>query len=137
MLNKKMVFSMLSAVSIFSASVAAAPVTEMTKDAWLSKVKEVAPSRMCTSFTQNEGINKQLLAAHISYDQCVAFIPESFNKCQKQFYTEIPATINKTIADSWGARIGDCISTDFSVLHFVTNQSIHPAADAPSSTPSS
>ena len=138
MLKKRVVLAVISATGLFlSATVTAASATEITKDEWLAKIKEVAPAMMCTSFTKNEGINKQLIAASISYDQCVTFIPESYDKCQKQFYSEIPATINKDIAQQWGDRIGDCISTDFSVRHLVSSPTVHPAADAPASPPPS
>lgn len=95
----------------------AAPITELPKDQWLGKLNEVVPAMMCNNFKQNETINAQLVAAKIDYKQCMVLIPASFEKCKTQFYSQIPATINKAIANTWGERLGRCIGTDFAKNH--------------------
>ncbi|WP_131782621.1 hypothetical protein [Legionella gresilensis] len=90
---------------------------EMTKDEWLSKLKAVVPDLICKGFMQDEALNKRLTEVNINYDKCVSLIPESVDKCQKELYSQIPATINQQNAGKWGHSIGECIGKDFALKH--------------------
>ncbi|MGQ3888380.1 hypothetical protein ACQUW5_05030 [Legionella sp. CNM-1927-20] len=90
---------------------------EMTKDEWLAKLKAVVPDLICKGFMQDEALNKRLTEMNINYDKCVTLIPESVDKCQKELYSQIPATINQQNAGKWGHSIGECIGKDFALKH--------------------
>ena len=107
----------------------AEPVVNMTKDQWLSKLESMAPTLVCDGFSKSEGLQKQLVNAHIDYAKCLTLIPASFSKCQAQSYASIPATIDKASSAVWGKTIGECIGTDFVVTNLAAIPST-PAADA-------
>lgn len=102
-------------------SMAADSPSDMSKDQWLKSLKSVVPAMICKSYLANEQASKQLAAANINYDKCVALIPDSFDKCQTKSYDEIPATINNEIAEKWGSTIGECIGADFAANHLTAS----------------
>jgi hypothetical protein len=129
MLNTTILSAFVGAGSIFFSTVSMATSSDISKDEWLGKLKEVVPTMICKSFTENEGANKQLLANNINYDKCVMLIPVSFDKCQKQFYADIPSTISNETAEKWGSSIGQCIGSDFAASN------LSGGASSSSSTP--
>ena len=122
--NKTKFFVAFYAVCL-SASTQAAATDEMGKDDWLAQVKTIIPAMICKGFNQNENINKQMMARDIDFNKCVTLIPASFDKCQKQYYAEIPAKIN-TNAEKWGKVLGECIGGDFAVNHLIAGPSATP-----------
>lgn len=140
----KLFFSTLISTSLLlptlaiAAATPTATTTDMAKDEWLRQLKVVAPTMICKSFIENEGVNKQMIAANINYDKCVTLIPMSFDKCEKQYYAKLPAIINSVNAGKWGTRIGECIGTDFAINNFTPAPSSLPASDAtPTADPTS
>lgn len=111
-----------------------ADTTTIAKDDWLKKLQEVGPSLICKSFTDNKGVNQQLVAANITYEKCLTLIPPSFDKCQKQYYSDIPATLDETSTSKWGSTLGQCIGTDFAITYFKPSPTAIPPADATSSS---
>ncbi|WP_419419558.1 hypothetical protein ACNVED_13780 [Legionella sp. D16C41] len=96
-------------------------VQELTKDEWLARLKAVVPDLICKGFLQDETLNKRLTEVNINYDKCVTLIPASVDKCQKDLYSQIPATINQQNAGKWGHSIGECIGKDFAIKYLFTN----------------
>lgn len=95
---------------------------ELTKDEWLAKLKAVVPDLICKGFLQDETLSKRLSEMNINYDKCVTLIPASVDKCEKELYAQIPATINQEIAGKWGHSIGECIGKDFALKHLFANK---------------
>ncbi|CEK11014.1 hypothetical protein [Legionella hackeliae] len=97
----------------------AASPTEMTKDDWLGKLKEVAPTVICQGFFEDASLKKRMEELKIDNTKCVSLIPASFEKCQTQYYSSLPSSINKESASKWGHTIGECIGTDFATKYLV------------------
>lgn len=91
----------------------------LTKDAWIAKLKDVVPDLICKGFLADESLGKQLVKLKIDYAKCVTLIPASFDKCTSQFYSAIPATIDDTSAGKWGHTIGECIGKDFAIKYLL------------------
>ncbi len=118
MINKygiKLLATVVSATFVTNA--VAATNSTMTRDEWLSKLKDAVPPMICKNFTENESINKQLITAKIDYTKCLTLIPPSVHKCQTQYLKDIPETIDETAAQIWGSAIGKCIGLDFVSTH--------------------
>jgi hypothetical protein len=129
MLNNLLLKSVIGTGSLFlSAFAIADSPSSMTKDDFLGQLKNNVATSICKSFTENDTVNKQLIAVNINYDKCVSLIPASYDKCQSQLYGSIPATIDKDSAEKWGNSIGECIGADFAGKYLV-------AAPAASTTP--
>lgn len=119
----------------------------LAKDTWLKALKDVAGPAICKSFTENDSLKKQLMAANINYDKCLTLIPASYDKCQAKLYDSIPATVDESNAQKWGNSIGECIGGDFAVKYLVgstpstttttttTSSSTTSGADTTSSEP--
>ena len=138
MLNKSIISAFVGAGSLFFSTICMAETSDISKDEWLDKLKELVPAMICKSFTENEGANKQLLANNIDYDKCVKLIPTSFDKCQKQYYAEIPATISNESAEKWGSSIGQCIGSDFAATNLSSSgSSTSTTSTSSTSSPSS
>ncbi len=88
---------------------------DMAKDAWLAQLKMIAPGMICKGFLEEDSLKAKLTEKQIDNAKCLSLIPESFDKCQAQYYTELPATISSDTASTWGHKIGECIGTDFAV----------------------
>ena len=142
MLNKLLLNTVISTGGLLLSAVAIAdsPST-MAKDDFLGMLKSRVAVSICKSFTENDTVNKQLMAVSINYDKCVTLIPASYDKCQSQLYSSIPATIDQSSAEKWGNSIGECIGADFAVKYLVaapptttTTPTTPPPADASTST---
>lgn len=94
-------------------------VTEMTKDSWLKAMTPMLPDLICKGFIQDAGLKKRLDEIKMTYEQCVAKIPESATKCQSQIYANIPEKINSESAGVWGKNLGECIGKDFAEKYLV------------------
>lgn len=90
-------------------------VTQVPKDEWLKKIKEVVSQPICKGFTDDASISARLKEQKISYDKCVTLIPPISDKCIKKHYDSIPAMITEENAGKWGRMIGECIGADFAV----------------------
>ncbi|KTD11318.1 hypothetical protein [Legionella jamestowniensis] len=117
-------------------SIAASP-TEMTKDDWLGKLKSVAPTVICQGFFEDASLKNRMEELKIDNAKCVSLIPASFDKCQTQYYSSLPATINKESASKWGHTIGECIGTDFATKYLVGTPPGSPDSSASNTTSSS
>lgn len=135
MRNKLILTAILGSLS-FSAFAAEAT-DQLTKDEWLGKLKDVVPGMICQNFTQNEAVNKQLVAANIDYNKCISLIPNSFQKCQDKYYSELPSMITKESAPKWGKAIGECIGSDFAMTHLIKPETSSATPTSPSSADSS
>lgn len=89
----------------------------MPKDEWLHKLKVAVPDLICKGFLQDKTLNEQLTKVNINYDKCVTLLPASVEKCENQFYADIPASIDEESASKWGHKIGECIGKDFAIKH--------------------
>ncbi len=116
---------------------AAAAPTEMTKDDWLGKLKAVAPSVICQGFFEDASLKKRMEELKIDNDKCISLIPASFDKCQTQYYSGLPATMNKDSAAKWGHTIGECIGTDFATKYLVSNPQASTSSSSDQTTSSS
>ncbi|STX30054.1 Uncharacterised protein [Legionella beliardensis] len=96
---------------------------ELTKDEWLGKLRAAVPDLICKGFLQDDTLSKRLTEVNINYDKCVTLIPASVDKCEKELYSQIPATINQESAGKWGHSIGECIGKDFALKHLFNNNS--------------
>lgn len=124
MLNTTLLKSLPGCCAMLVATVTFAGSTdEMSKDEWLGKLKDASSTMICKSFTENKSINERLQSANIDYKECLKLIPASFDKCQKKYYSEIPATVNNETADKWGNTLGQCIGTDFATKYFIAKSS--------------
>lgn len=132
MINKSITSIILAASCVVFSPFSCAAADDMNKDEWLGKLKQVVPDMICTNFMKNESVSKQLKTFNIDYNKCVSLIPASVDKCRDKFYKDIPATINKDTAQSWGSTIGQCIGTDFAVtwLSSAAPESAAPTAPA-------
>ncbi|WED44016.1 hypothetical protein [Legionella cardiaca] len=112
--------------------------TEMTKDDWLGKLKAVAPSVICQGFFEDASLKKRMEELKIDNDKCMSLIPASFDKCQTQYYSGLPATMNRESASKWGHTIGECIGTDFATKYLVStpqgSTSASPTSDSSQSS---
>jgi len=91
----------------------------MTKDIWFSKLKAAVPDAICKGFLADESLGSQLKKKDIDYNKCISLIPASVDKCQKELYSSIPATIDSSNADHWGNAVGECIGKDFAVNYLI------------------
>ncbi|KTD21927.1 hypothetical protein [Legionella londiniensis] len=91
---------------------------EMSKDEWLSKIKEIVPEPICKGFMQDETIASRLKARNIDLQKCIELIPGIADKCSKKFYDRLPATITQENVSKWGHSIGECIGAEF-VINYV------------------
>ncbi len=112
---------------------ASSPTMEMTKDDWLSKLKDVAPTVICKGFLEEPSLKKRMDELKIDNEKCMSLIPASFDKCQKQYYSSLPANMNAQSAATWGHTLGECIGTDFATKYLVPNSQ----SNAPGSSSSS
>lgn len=97
------------------------PTGDMTKDKWLEQLKILAPSMICKGFLEDEGLKKKFKERNIDNEKCLTLIPASFDKCQAQYRSSLPETINQESASTWGQKIGECIGSDFATKYLVTN----------------
>lgn len=122
------------------------PSTDMSKDQWLSQLRALAPAMICQGFFDDASLKKKFEDRNIDNAKCITLIPPSFDKCQTQFYSSLPATLNTDSANTWGHKIGECIGTDFAQKYLVpaagastpTTDTTTPASSTsttPSSTP--
>ena len=118
----------ISGVVLATLVVAPSTVTGMNlnKEQWLDKLKDVAPVMLCKSFTENEDVNKLMLASKINYDKCLTLVPTSFDKCRTQYSLTIPSTIDDVSAAKWGSTLGNCIGADFAAANFTSTGSLPP-----------
>lgn len=93
--------------------------TELTKDSWLKSVTPLLPDLICKGFENDPDLKKRLDDIKMSYDQCVAAIPDSVSKCQQQLYPSIPDKINNDSAATWGKSLGECIGKDFALKYLI------------------
>ncbi|MBI2786486.1 MAG: hypothetical protein HYX60_09390 [Legionella longbeachae] len=91
--------------------------TTLSKDDWLKSIKQSLPDLICKDFQNDPQLKKQLDDIKMTYDQCVAVIPESFDKCQQKLYASIPDQINDNSLSVWGRSLGECIGTDFALKY--------------------
>lgn len=118
------VYSVMSVVGILISTIALAtpPSTEdvtITRDAWLNRLKGIAPEMVCHGFTHNKDVNEKLVKAKINFEQCVAFIPAIFEGCRVKYYSVIPAVLKNDSIAQWGSVLGNCIGADFATAHFI------------------
>ena len=91
----------------------------ISKDTWLNGVIPLLPNLICKGFTKDPELKQRLTDIKMSFDQCVAAIPESVNKCKQQIYANIPDSINNDSAATWGKTLGECIGKDFAVKYLI------------------
>ncbi|WP_454784812.1 hypothetical protein [Legionella sp. WA2024007413] len=113
-MSQKGLVSIMGMSSIFFSAIAlATPNKSLSKDEWLTAFKELAPSKMCRRLVDDPKTNTLLQNANINYDKCVTLIPASFDKCQTEFYSELPQNINEKNVSLWSKKMGNCIGLDF------------------------
>ncbi|KTD23373.1 Uncharacterised protein [Legionella lansingensis] len=117
-------------VMLLPLSTMATSPTEMTKDDWLAKLKEVAPSVICKGFFEEASLKQRMDDLKIDNAKCTSLIPDSFEKCQKQYYSNLPAMMNKESASKWGHTLGECIGTDFATKYLVSASSPSTASSS-------
>ncbi|KTD68053.1 MULTISPECIES: hypothetical protein [Legionella] len=93
--------------------------SEISKDSWLKSVTPLLPDLICKGFENDPQLKKRLDDIKMSYDQCVAAIPDSVSKCQQQLYGSIPDKINDDSAAVWGKSLGECIGKDFAIKYLI------------------
>lgn len=93
--------------------------SEVTKDAWLQAMEPMLPNLICKGFMSDSDLKKRFDELKITYEQCVAMIPESEKKCRDKFYSKMPANIDTKSAGTWGKSLGECIGRDFAEKNLV------------------
>jgi hypothetical protein len=101
---------------------ASSSANELTKDDWLGKLKQIAPTVICKGFFDEASLKKRMDELKMDNEKCLSLIPASFDKCQTQYYSSLPDTINQQTASKWGHTIGECIGTDFATKHLVSTE---------------
>lgn len=114
---------------------ASSDTNNLTKDDWLGKLKSIAPTVICKGFFEEESLKKRLNDLKIDNDKCMSLIPASFDKCQTQYYSAIPASINHDNAAKWGHTIGECIGTDFATKYLLGDTSPSTGTSSTNSNP--
>lgn len=99
---------------------------EINRDDWLSKLKEAAPNIICKGFLEEPSLEKRMEEIKMDNAKCNSLIPQSFDKCQAQYYAGLPVTLDKETASKWGHTLGQCIGRDFATKYLVTSSSILP-----------
>ncbi|KTC65480.1 Uncharacterised protein (plasmid) [Legionella adelaidensis] len=108
-------------------------VTQVPKDEWLKKIKEIVSEPICKGFVEDASISERLKEQKISYEKCVTLIPPIAEKCEKKYYDSIPAMITEDNASKWGRMIGECIGADFAVNYLYPGSGTSASADSTSS----
>ncbi|ASQ45619.1 hypothetical protein [Legionella clemsonensis] len=131
---KSNLMALMSIGAVLPVSGIAASPTEMTKDDWLGKLKSVAPTVICQGFFEDAALKKRMEELKIDNAKCVSLIPASFDKCQTQYYSSLPTTINKENASKWGHTMGECIGTDFATKHLIGTPPVSSDSSADNTT---
>lgn len=91
----------------------------ISKDSWLKSVTPLLPDLICKGFENDPQLKKRLDDIKMTYDQCVAAIPDSVSKCQQELYSKIPDKIDNDGASVWGKSLGECIGKDFAIKYLI------------------
>lgn len=91
----------------------------MKKDDWLKQLKAALPTVICKNFMDEPVLKQRFDELHISMEQCTTLIPASIDKCQQQYYADLPDLINMDLASKWGGTLGECIGKDFAEKYLV------------------
>ncbi|WP_392537045.1 hypothetical protein [Legionella sp. 227] len=92
---------------------------EISKDSWLKSVTPLLPDLICKGFENDPQLKKRLDDIKMTYEKCIAAIPDSVSKCQQQLYGSIPDKINNDSAGIWGKSLGECIGKDFAIKYLI------------------
>lgn len=95
----------------------------INKDKWLSDLKASAPELICKGFLDDAFLKVKFQEKGIDMKQCVAMLPDSFDKCKMDLYGQLPDTLTNEDTSKWGYKIGECIGGDFVKKHILGNQS--------------
>lgn len=105
-------------------------VTQIPKDQWLQKIKEVVSEPICKGFMEDSSISARLKEQKITLEKCVTLIPPIAEKCEKKYYDSVPAMITEENAGTWGRKIGECIGADFAMSYLYPGSgTAAPSAD--------
>lgn len=91
----------------------------LTKDQWLSDLKTNAPELICKGFLDDPVLKAKFQEKSIDMTQCVALLPDSFDRCKTELYGQLPATLTNDDTSKWGYKIGECIGGDFVKKHIL------------------
>ncbi|MCE0723945.1 MULTISPECIES: hypothetical protein [Legionella] len=92
---------------------------DVSKENWLKSVTPLLPDLICKGFENDPQLKKRLDDIKMTFDQCVAKIPDSVSKCQQDLYANIPDKINTDNAGVWGKALGECIGKDFAIKYLI------------------
>lgn len=112
----------VAGILISTIALAAQPSNEdvtITRDAWLDRLKGIAPEMVCHGFTHNKDVNEKLVKAKINFEQCLTLIPSIFDACRVKYYSVIPAVLRNDSIAQWGSVLGNCIGADFATAYFI------------------
>lgn len=91
----------------------------MSRSEWFGKLKSTVPELICRGFLKDKSLSEQMKKKSIDYNKCMAVLPESFDKCQKEIESQVPETIDAKGSETWGNKLGECIGKDFAVKHLI------------------
>ncbi|AWN74468.1 hypothetical protein LEAN103870_10195 [Legionella anisa] len=91
----------------------------ISKESWLKSVTPLLPDLICKGFQNDPQLKKRLDEIKMTFEQCVAKIPDSVSKCQQDIYASIPEKITNDNAGVWGKALGECIGKDFAIKYLV------------------
>lgn len=77
---------------------------EITKEAWVDKLKSETPPLICTKLTNDHAEAKRLAKHGINYDKCLTIIPDLISQCVTKYNSNIPLTIEKIVPANWRNR---------------------------------
>lgn len=91
----------------------------ITKDQWLSDLKGSAPELICKGFLDDAYLKVKFQEKSIDMKQCIVLLPDSFDRCKAELYSQLPATLTSDDTSKWGYKIGECIGGDFVKKHIL------------------